>query len=206
MMTGAASAQQRKPWEVDPVLKPRRLALLAQVAIETRNRAFAEADREQGDTNWGLGCKAHERFRHALFQLAQGAESPWLRVQREGLSFSVLVESTPIRVYRGSSLRPPMHYVRSMAVEAQAIDERQLGLFGDVTPSPPSFWMMAIETHDDGRVRRTVFFSVDEAGQARHHWEPTEGGLFGDDPEELPAKKRNKPRVELAADRTLSLL
>ena len=44
----------------------RRLALLSQVAIETRNRAFEEANRNEGDTNWGLGCKAHERFCHAL--------------------------------------------------------------------------------------------------------------------------------------------
>ncbi|MGZ3476252.1 MAG: hypothetical protein ACXWUG_20195, partial [Polyangiales bacterium] len=86
---------------MDPSLKPRRLALLSQVAVETRNRAFDEANRSEGDTNWGLGCKAHERFCHALSQLAEGAESPWLRVRREGLSFTTMVESTPIRVYRG---------------------------------------------------------------------------------------------------------
>lgn len=183
------------------MLKARRLVLLAQVAVETRNRAFSEANRDEGDTNWGLGCKAHERFCHALSALAEGAESPWLRVRREGLSFTTFVESTPIRVYRGSALRPPMRHVRTMAIEARlanAVDDRQLSLFGAQPPPPPPtwFWMMAVETFDDGHVRRTVFFQVDEAGNTRHHWEPpAEGGLFGDELDEpAPQKKAKKAR------------
>src|SRR5262249_8520574 len=82
MQTGVASAQPKRPWDVDPALKAARLSLLSKVAVETRNRAFGEANRDQGDTNWGLGCKAHERFCHALCVLAEGAESPWLRVRR----------------------------------------------------------------------------------------------------------------------------
>lgn len=183
----------RKPWEVEPALRARRLHLLAQVAIDTRNRAFSEAHRDEGDTNWGLGCKAHERFCHALQQLAEGAESPWLRVRREGLSFTTFVEHVPVRVYRGSALRPPMRHVRAMA--AERLDERQLTLFGDAAPSAQWFWMMAVETFDDGRVKRTVFFQVDESGTTRHHWEPpVEGGLFGDD---APVVKRRKRPTEI---------
>lgn len=193
MQSGGSSAQPKRPWEVDPSLKPRRLALLSQVAVETRNRAFEEANRGEGDTNWGLGCKAHERFCHALSQLAEGAESPWLRVRREGLSFTTMVENTPIRVYRGSALRPPLRHVRTMAAESRTVDERQCTLF-DLGPAPsPWFWMMAVETFDDGRVRRTVFFQVDEVGNTRGHWVPDEGGLFGDDPpREKPKKKRSQ--------------
>jgi hypothetical protein len=191
-----------KPWEIEPVLKPRRLVLLAQVAVETRTRAFAEANRDEGDTNWGLGCKAHERFAHALEKLAEGAESPWLRVRREGLAFSAFVEQVPVRVYRGSALRPPMKHVRAMAAERRVVDDRQLALF-DAGPAPsPWFWMMAVETFADGQVRRAVFFQVDEAGTTRNHWQPPEGGLFGDDDEPVPArpeKKRKKaPIVETA--------
>lgn len=191
MQAGDSSGQ--KPWEVEPVLKGRRLALLAQVAIETRNRAFSEANREEGDTNWGLGCKAHERFCHALGQLAEGAESPWLRVRREGLSFTTFVEHLPVRVYRGLAIRPPMRHVRSMALEKRLVDDRQLDLFAAASvPSTPWFWMMAVETFDDGRVRRVVFFQVDEAGNTRNHWEPPpDGGLFGD---EEPEKPKRKPR------------
>lgn len=192
----AAGSSDQKPWEVEPVLKGRRLALLAQVAIETRNRAFSEAHREEGDTNWGLGCKAHERFCYALQQLADGAESPWLRVRREGLSFTTFVEHVPVRVYRGSVLRPPMRHVRSMALEKRLVDERQLDLFADPGISAaPWFWMMAVETFDDGRVRRVVFFQIDETGRTRNHWEPpADGGLFGDEEPAAERPKRKKAR------------
>lgn len=196
-MQSAGSSDQKLPWEVEPVLKGRRLALLAQVAIETRNRAFAEANRDEGDTNWGLGCKAHERFCYALTQLAEGAESPWLRVRREGLSFTTFVEHVPVRVYRGSALRPPMRHVRSMAAEARTVDDRQLSLFGLLGEPPaettPWFWMMAVETFDDGRVQRVVFFQIEETGATRNHWEPPpDAGLFGDDEPEKPKRKARR--------------
>ncbi len=201
MQPPATSAQAQAPWEVEPVLKPRRLALLAQVAIETRNRAFGEANRDEGDTNWGLGCKAHERFAHALCQLAEGAESPWLRVRREGLSFTTFVESVPVRVYRGSALRPPMKHVRTMALERALVDDRQLSLFGEAAaPAPVWFWMMCVETFDDGRVARIVFFQVDEHGRTQNHWvAPEDAGLFGDEPEEKPAPKKRARRAQPAA-------
>lgn len=189
----AVSGPDKKPWEVEPVLRARRLDLLARVAVETRNRAFAEANRDEGDTNWGLGCKAHERFCYALGKLAEGAESPWLRVQREGLSFTTFVEHVPIRVYRGSALKPPMRHVRQMALEKRLVDDRQLSLFGEAPVDTTHwFWMMAVETFEDGRVKRTVFFQVDELGNSRHHWEPPPdgAGLFGDEPEPPPRKKR----------------
>lgn len=190
MLARSSSAQPKKPWEVEPVLKARRLQLLAQVAIETRNRAFSEANRGEGDTNWGLGCKAHERFCHALQHLAEGAESPWLRVRREGLSFTTFVEHLPVRVYRGSALRPPMRHVRAMA--AERADGRQLTLFGEAAPPNEWFWMMAVETFDDGRVKRTSFFQVDESGATRNQWEPPpEGTLFG--PDEPIVKRRKRP-------------
>ncbi|MBL8714858.1 MAG: hypothetical protein JNL79_02635 [Myxococcales bacterium] len=201
---GAQRPSDHKPWEVEPVLKGPRLALLAQVAIETRNRVFAEASREEGDTNWGLGCRAHERFCYALCKLAEGSESPWLRVRREGLSFTTFVEGVPVRVYRGSALRPPLRHVRSMALEKRVADDRQLALFGDPDAGrTPWFWMMAVETFDDGQVRRVVFFQIDETGTTRNHWEPpADGGLFG---EESKPRAPRRAAVLTAVDRTLPL-
>jgi len=209
MQAAASSGQSepKKPWDVEPVLRARRLDLLARVALETRNRAFSEASREEGDTNWGLGCKAHERFCHALGKLAEGAESPWLRVQREGLSFTTFVEHVPIRVYRGSALRPPMRHVRTMALEKRLIDDRQLSLFGLLgevaVETTQWFWMMAVETFDDGCVKRTVFFQIDEQGNTRHHWQPPpNAGLFGDEPTPGEAPVRKK-RTRAAAQSTI---
>ena len=65
---------------------------LARIAVETRNRVFAEASREDGDTNWGLGCRAHERLGHALGRLADSAEHAWLTVHRDGLYLMPLVD------------------------------------------------------------------------------------------------------------------
>lgn len=212
MLADGASEQNGgspRPWELEPVLKASRLGLLAQVAIETRNRVFAEASRDEGDTNWGLGCRAHERFCHALCKLADGSESPWLRVRREGLSFTTFVEGVPVRVYRGSALRPPLRHVRAMALEKRAVDDRQLALFADPGGAGGAgawFWMMAVETHDDGQVRRVVFFQIDEAGVTRHHWEPpSDGGLFGDEVRPRKRADRLPERTPSAAERTLRL-
>jgi hypothetical protein len=197
MQPAASSGQVAKPWEIEPVLKARRLHLLSRVAMETRNRAFSEANREKGDTNWGLGCKAHERFCHALATLAEGAESPWLRVRREGLSFTTFVEHLPIRVYRGSVLRPPMRHVRTMALEQSQVDERQLSLFGGFAREREAhwFWMMAVETFEDGRVKRTVFFQVDEAGNSQNHWEPSVDEAEPIDDEPAPKRSRKRGRA-----------
>ena len=39
------------PWELDAVLQPSRLLLLAQHAVETRNQTFLEARPDLGDTS-----------------------------------------------------------------------------------------------------------------------------------------------------------
>src|SRR5881409_3783312 len=110
-----------KPWDVDPVLKPNRLTLLARLAVATRNQALAEANRDAGDTNWGIGCKAHERFVHAVSRLAATSEKGWLRVHRDGLAFTTIVEGVAVRAYRGPADRPHHRHVQAAQLEMERV-------------------------------------------------------------------------------------
>ena len=160
-----------KPWELDPVLKPNRLLLLAKVAASTRNQAFLEANRELGDTNWGIGCKAHERFVHAIAQLAATTERSWLRVHRDGLSFTSIVEGVAVRAYRGPADKPHQRHVHAAQLEMERVQRRQLALFDEaIVADEPWAWLMAVETDDAGRALRVVFFQANDAGETRNAW------------------------------------
>jgi hypothetical protein len=172
---------QARPWELDPALKFKRLMLLARVAVETRTQALAEANRDAGDTNWGVGCKAHERFAHAIGKLAITSEQSWLRVHRDGLSLVSYVQGTPVRAYHGDADRPQARHVHAAQAEllAAAPDPRQLALpFGleVVGPSEAWAWLMAVETDSEGRASRVVFFQANAVGATKNAWlAPVEG-------------------------------
>jgi hypothetical protein len=160
-----------RPWDIDPVLKPNRLLLLAELAVATRNQAFAEANREAGDTNWGIGCKAHERFVHAVSQLAESSARGWLKVHRDGLSFTSIVEGVAVRAYRGPADRPHQRHVHAAQLEVERMQRRQLALFEEaLVREEPWAWLMAVETDDEGRAMRVVFFQANEAGERRNAW------------------------------------
>jgi hypothetical protein len=172
-MSGAGSVT---PWEIDPSLKAKRLLLLARLAVETRAEALAEADREAGDTNWGIGCKAHERFCHRVQKLAETTERSWLRVHRDGLSLVSFFEGVAVRAYHGDAERPHARHVYAAQAEShrEAPDPRQLALaFGDEMVLPPAerwAWLMAVETDDEGRAEQVVFFQANAQGAKRHRW------------------------------------
>ncbi len=141
--------------------------------MDTRNQAFAEADRDAGDSNWGIGCKAHERFVHAVTRLAE--TTPWLRVHRDGLSFVSMVGGVAVRAYRGPADKPHARHVHAAQLEAEraAVDPRQLALpfaFEEPPPVDKWAWLMAVETNDEGRAERVVFFQANAAGQTRNAW------------------------------------
>jgi hypothetical protein len=160
-----------KPWDVDPVLKPNRLMLLARLAVATRNQAFAEANRDAGDTNWGIGCKAYERFVHAVSRMAATSEKAWLRVHRDGLAFTTIVEGVAVRAYRGAADRPQHRHVQAAQLEMERVQRRQLALFdSSIVRDEPWAWLMAVETDDEGRALRVVFFQGNDAGETRHAW------------------------------------
>jgi hypothetical protein len=172
-----------KPWDIDAALKPKRLVLLARAAVDTRNQALAEANREAGDTNWGIGCKAHERFAHSVAKLAETSERSWLRVHRDGLAFTSYVEGVAVRAFRGEADHPSARHVYAAQLESEsedeAFDKRQLALpFAWQPPPQPKendpaerwVWLMAVETDAEGRAVRVVFFQANALGHTRHRW------------------------------------
>jgi hypothetical protein len=161
------------PWDLNPVLQQTRLVTLAKVAVATRNKAFAEADRDAGDTAWGLACKAHERLMHALERLA--VEHPWLTVVREGLYVMPHVEDVPIRLYRGAPDRPGSRHLEALRLEHERSQAERSQMAFDFMGGPgdggPWYWLMAMETGADGMVSRVVFVQANDAGETRHPWE-----------------------------------
>jgi hypothetical protein len=185
------------PWELNPALKQERLLTLARAVVETRNKVFAEANRDEGDTNWGLGCRAHERLGHALVRLAESGKHPWLTVHREGLYLMPLVEGVAVRPYRGAADRPGSRHLDALRGEHQRNKPRQMAfLFMDgIVEDGPWYWLMALETDVEGQVVRVVYYQANEEGETRNRWEaPLEGVLVGRpvamsdrrEPEELP--------------------
>jgi hypothetical protein len=202
----AASATEVCPWDVDPALRAKRLLLLARLAVETRAQALAEADREAGDTNWGIGCKAHERFAHAVTKLADSTERSWLRVHRDGLSFVSFIDGVAVRAYHGAADRPSARHVYAAQLDSQreAVDPRQLALpfaGGAAVPEAERWaWLMAVETDDEGRALRVVFFQANAAGGTRYSWAaplPTDGP----DAPRPPEAKRRVSAADAAAVR-----
>ena len=163
------------PWDLTPVLTQDRLVALAGVAVATRNRAFAEADREAGDTNWGLACKAHERLMFALAKLTAGGEHPWLQIVREGLYLMPLIEGVPVRLYRGAADRPGSRHLDAVRLEYERSQPAQpqitFGFMGAGGDDGPWYWLMAMETGPAGMVSRVVFVQANDAGETRHPWE-----------------------------------
>jgi hypothetical protein len=169
------------PWDIDPALTPKRLLLLAQVAVGTRNQAHREANRDLGDTNWGIGCKAHERFVHAVAKLAATASHSWLRVHRDGLSFTSFIEGVAVRAYRGEADHPSARHVYAAQHESDRepkVDPRQLA-FGFEAARPAEdaedasarwVWLMAVETDPAGCAVRVVFFQANALGQSQNRW------------------------------------
>ncbi|WP_438019381.1 hypothetical protein WMF18_10050 [Sorangium sp. So ce315] len=179
------------PWELNPVLQQSRLLLLAQTAVDVRNKAFSEANREEGDTSWGIGCKAHERFGHALGKLSESGKHPWLSVHRDGLSFMPHIEGIAVRVYRGPADRPSQRHLDAARIEHNRRSEPRQMAFSfmgqEIEPDGPWFWMMAVETDVEGRALRAVFFQANEAGGTRNAWEaPVE--RLSDAPADAPAQ------------------
>ncbi|WP_437579617.1 hypothetical protein [Sorangium sp. So ce887] len=194
------------PWELNPVLEPSRLVLLAQTAVNVRNKAFSEANREEGDTSWGIGCKAHERFGHALCRLAESGKHPWLTVQRDGLYLMPHIEGVAVRVYRGPADKPSQRHLEAARSEHNRRNEPRQMTFSflgqESEPDGPWFWMMAVETDVEGRALRAVFFQANEAGGTRNAWEaPVEMAPAAPAPQpgDKPARPARPARPRAAA-------
>jgi hypothetical protein len=179
-----------QPWDLNPALKRERLITLARLVAETRNKVFAEADREAGDTNWGLACRAHERLGHALVRMAGSGKHPWLTVTREGLYLMPRVEGVPVRPYRGAPDRPSSRHLDALRAEHERNPPKQttFSFMDAVDQDGPWFWLMALETDAEGCIARVTYLQANDAGETRHRWEcPL------DEPVEVVEKKRATP-------------
>jgi hypothetical protein len=192
------------PWELSPVLQQERLILLAQVVAGVRNKVFAEANRDEGDTNWGLACRAHERLGHALERLAADGQHPWLTVIRDGLYLMPLVDGVPVRPFRGPADRAPARHLDALRAEAERNRPKQTAFsFMDAADSEgPWFWLMAVETDVLGQVARVVYFQANDAGETRHPWECPLDAPPAEAAAEAPAEpaKRRRPKLRLVRD------
>ena len=163
------------PWDLNPALLQNRLETLARVAVSTRNRAFAEADRAAGDTNWGLACKAHERLMHALTELVNGGAHAWLGLVRDGLYLMPLVEGVPVRLYRGAADKPSSRHLDAVRLEHErwqaTAPQMTFDFMAGTAADGPWYWLMAMETDAAGIVSRVVYVQANDAGRTRHAWE-----------------------------------
>jgi hypothetical protein len=213
-MLNTVNVNSALPWELNPALRQERLEALAHVAVATRNRAFAEADREAGDTNWGLACKAHERLMHQLTQLvargAHGAHS-WLGVVRDGLYLMPLIDGVPIRIFRGASDRVASRHLDAVRLEHERWQAAAPQMAFDFMAGSsadgggPWYWLMAMETDAAGMVVRVVYFQANDAGETRNAWPcplaPSEASAPQPSANTAASEKALSPVVRLADKR-----
>jgi len=177
-----------KPWDAHSELKEDRLVFLASLIKQVRHDALPFHEPSKGDTNWGLGCRVHERTCHAIKEASNN--QPWLDVIDSSLHFVFSVGGVPIRFYRGEAENPnPRHLNRRYSeIEAQQLafefhlEDRQW------------LWRMAIETDFDGEVFRIVMVQVSEGGDVKNIWTIP---LTGKVPIITPIHKRQREGVDL---------
>ncbi|WP_438015611.1 hypothetical protein WMF18_32745 [Sorangium sp. So ce315] len=155
------------PWEITPSLRPERLALLAKTIVDVRADARDGHAPEKGDNAWTFGCRAYSRTCFALGGLAASGEYPWLRVEEDGLACTILVDGEPIKFYKGEAKRPTSRSLRR-GLEA-AVRQGKLSFFEDeLRESEGWFWLLAIETHEDGSVMRLAMLQANDKEETRN--------------------------------------
>lgn len=158
------------PTDVSPCLTIERLQLLADTIVAVRVDCLEGHEPEKGDSSWTFGCRAYGRTCFAFDKLARSGEHPWLRVDREALRCTLTVEGEPIRFFRGDADKPSARTVRRGLEEAMR--QGKLPFFDEELAAEPEgwFWMMAVETYEDGTVMRVVVVQANRYGDVRHHW------------------------------------
>ena len=154
-----------KPWESHPALTEKCLQVIADIIRNTRHDAIQAHEPNKGDSNWGLGCRVHERTCHAIMLAAN--DHDWLDIIEPGLHFVFSIGGVPIRFYRGEPENPNPRYLSRRYPEIQA----QQYAFDFAHESEQWLWRLAIETDYLGEVLRIVFVEVAENGDIRSTWE-----------------------------------
>ncbi len=153
-----------KPWEAHDELQEDRLIFLANIIKQVRHEALLVHEPSKGDTNWGLGCRVHERTCYSIKEASN--DQTWLDVIDPSLHFVFSIGGVPIRFYRGEAESPnPRHLSRRYPeIEAQQL------AFGFLLEESQWLWRMAIETDNDGEVMRIVMVQVSESSDIKNLW------------------------------------
>lgn len=177
-----------KPWEIHNELQEDRLVSLANMIKQVRHEAILVHEPTKGDTNWGLGCRVHERTCYIIKEASDF--HPWLDVIDPSLHFVFSVGGVPIRFYRGEAESPnPRHLSRRYPeIEAQQF------AFEFHLENRQWLWRMAIETDNDGEVMRIVMVQVSESGDIKNQWDIP---MTGNVPIMTPIHHRKREGVEL---------
>lgn len=160
----------RHPSETSPSFTTERLQLLARTIEAVRRDALDGHEPEKGDNAWTFGCRAYSRTCFAFSGLADSGDHPWLEVDLKGLACTLLLDGEALNFYRGDADRPSARSLRRGIDEA--IRQGKLAFFEDELRRSTDewFWLMAIETHDDGTVMRVAVFQADRTGETRNLW------------------------------------
>lgn len=157
-----------QPWEVSPPLTADRLHLIATTIAQVRADAREGHLPEKGDNAWVFGCRAYARTCHALAGLQLSGDHPWLKVKEDGLACTVLIEGEPLKFYKGEAESPTSRSLRR-GLDA-AIRQHKLFFYENELVSEENgwFWLIALETHDDGSLMQAVVLQANSRGETRN--------------------------------------
>lgn len=178
---------EQKPWEVHPDLSEDRLKLLASITRRIRHDALEEHQPERGDTNWGLGCRVHERTCFTIKVAAESGNYPWLKVLDPSLHFVFQIGRVPVRFYHGDAERQNLRSAQRRYPELQA-QQAAFDFKADYELADWR-WRIVVETHPDGTVMREVMVQLDERGNPRNPWPIPEDGTVTTLAAVIPIKK-----------------
>lgn len=168
----------RHPSEVTPSFTTERLQLIADTITRVRRDALDVHQPEKGDNAWTFGCVCYARTIAALGVLETSGDHDWLRVEMQGLACTILIGGEPIKFYKGDAEHPSDRSLRR-GLE-QAIMQGKLTFLHEEHAAEAEgwFWLMAIETHEDGSVARIAVLQTNRAGELRDTWFiPTESAV-----------------------------
>jgi hypothetical protein len=166
----------RHPCEITPAFTTERLQIIADAITRVRRDALEVHQPERGDNAWTFGCICYARTVTALGLLEASKKHDWLRVETQGLACTILIEGEPLKFYKGDAQHPSDRSLRR-GLE-QAIMQGKLAFLEDEHAAETEgwFWLMAIETHEDGTVSRVAVLQTNRSGEIRDTWFiPTEG-------------------------------
>lgn len=160
----------RHPSEITPGFTTERLQMIARAIARVRRDALEAHQPEKGDNAWSFGCVCYVRTCAALSVLAASGEHSWLRLEVEGLACTILIDGVPVKFYKGDAEHPTDRSLRR-GLE-QAILQGKLAFMEDEHAAEMEgwFWLMAIETHEDGTVSRIAVLQTNRAGEIRGTW------------------------------------